>query len=113
MKVPSHGSRKYGATEIADCVVRYQASGKGLRQFAEQAGLPAHRLHYWVYQKKGPDRAHGRPEPVFQEMALPGILHGGHWAAEIQTPNGLLVRVGSDADPTWIGAIVAKVHRPC
>ena len=102
-------------------ISRYRASGLSLAQFAEAEGMPAGRLHYWLYQKAstgGRDRS-VRPSgvvstPVFQEVNLAACLpSSGSWAAEVSLSKGLVIRFNQAAPPAWIGAVLQVLQRPC
>lgn len=118
-----HCDRSFHASsnEIADIIARYRASGLGLKAFALEEGLPAGRLHYWVYQK--PARVTGRrpsqptpaaTAPVFQEVKLPSRPEcGGDWAAEVGLPGGIAVRFSASASAEWMASLVQALRRPC
>jgi len=106
---------------MAALISRYRASGLSLAQFAEAEGMPAGRLHYWLYQKNpngGRERSlssSGKaPAPVFQEVMLAaGLPTSASWAAEVSLPKGLVIRFSQAAPPAWIGAVVQVLQRPC
>ena len=115
MKINLNGQRAYTPDEIADWVSRYRASGLGLRRFAQEHGIAATRLHYWVYQKSR-SRSAGLEavRPVFQELKLAeGLPLLPNWAAEISLPEGLAARFSAAAPPVWIGAVVQSLRRTC
>jgi transposase-like protein len=107
--------------DMAVVVAAYRQSGVSLREFARQRGLPATRLHYWVYQKK----QEAKPEPpskeprarrtaIFQEVKLkPGSGLLQSWAAEVTLAFGLTVRFSGTASPDWIGGVIQALQRPC
>jgi hypothetical protein len=115
MRIKLNGNRACTPEEIAALVSRYRASGLGLRRFAQENGIAATRLHYWVYRRSRPRPT--RPEavrPVFQELKLAEGLPGlPNWAAEISLPEGLAVRFTAAAPPVWIGAVVQSLRRSC
>ena len=113
-----NGQREFSIPEISAVIARYRASGLGLARFAREQGVPAGRLHYWLYQK---ERTKSRkpftrvgPAAVFQEVkvasALPGV---SVWAAEVSLPQGVAVRFSGTAAPGWIGCVVQALQRPC
>ena len=121
MKHDSNGHVQPSSQEAAAILLRYRASGLGLTRFAREEGIPAGRLHYWLYQKH---RAGGRRRsakgeelvsaPVFQEVKLAGCLPlSSGWAVEISLPNGLITRFNPATSPVWIGAVVQALQRPC
>jgi hypothetical protein len=108
-----HGS-SWEPGQIASWVSRYRGSGLGLRQFAERHGLPATRLHYWVYQKnRTPAAAAPAPVAGFQEVNLVGGLPGQNWAVEVSLPAGPVARFSATVAPAWIGAVMEVLRRPC
>ena len=101
-------------TEIAAWIRRYRASGLGLPDFAKQHGLPAGRLHYWVYQKgPGMHRQPGSPLTVFQELKLAPGVPLSSWGAEISLPTGPVVRFSATAAPAWMSAVIQALRAPC
>lgn len=114
MKTDRRTRRTYSTTEIAAWIRRYRASGVGLPAFAKQHGLPAGRLHYWVYQK-GP-AVHRQPSPsptVFRELKLAPGLPVSSWGAEISLPTGPVVRLSASATPGWMSAVIQALRPPC
>ena len=107
--------------EIRAVIARYRASGLGLTAFALKEGVPAGRLHYWVYQK--PAEATGRRPtqrtpaavaPVFREVRLPSGPEGScRWAAEVSLAGGVAVRFSAGASAQWIRSVVQALQRPC
>jgi len=102
-------------------ISRYRSSGLSLAQFAEEEGMPAGRLHYWLYQKH-PNGGRERSDrssravsmPVFQEVKLAACLPtSASWVAEVSLPKGLVIRFNQAALPAWIGAVVQVLQRPC
>jgi hypothetical protein len=121
MKHDSHGHIEPSSRDVAAILSRYRASGLGLTRFAQEEGIPAGRLHYWLYQKHRPGGPRGSTKgvglvstPVFQEVKLAGCLPpSGGWAVEISLPNGLVTRFNPATSPVWIGTVVRALQRPC
>lgn len=121
MKQGSHGHLKPSSPEAAVVISRYRASGLGLKRFAREAGIPAGRLHYWLYQKAraGAGRRcaqDGEPvsAPAFQEVRIADCLpSASDWAVEIGLPNGLVPRFKAGSSPVWISAVVRELQRSC
>ena len=108
------------AEAIRALIGRYRRSGLSLRDFARAEGLPAGRLHYWLYQKHRPravapgPRGSGAAVPAFREVQLAGGLAlMTSWAAEVSLPTGVAVRLSATALPAWVGAVVPAVQGPC
>ena len=121
MKHDSNGQIESSSQEVAGVLSRYHASGLGLKRFAQEEGIPAGRLHYWLYQKH---RVGGRRRlgpvvervsaPVFREVKLAGCLPSSAlWAVEISLPNGVATRFNAATSPVWIGAVVRALQHPC
>jgi hypothetical protein len=115
MKEDSNGQPVYTPKQIAGWIARYQTSGLGLKRFGQQHGIPANRLHYWVYQKRRSLPMHSLPAiPVFQEVKLPPCLPGtDRWAAEVSLARGLVIRFSAGTSPSWMGSVVEALQRPC
>ncbi len=105
------------AQQMRILISRYRHSGLGLKRFAREQGIPATRLHYWVYQKsrgKARKASLGVRSPVFQEVKMAaGLPAMQSWAAEISLPEGLAIRFSATAMPAWIGSVVETLQRPC
>ena len=103
--------------EMRVLISRYRTSGLGLKRFARERGIPAARLHYWVYQKsrsKAGKYSPMVPAPVFQEVKIAACIPpAGSWAAEISLPKGLAIRFSAAALPAWIGSVVEALQGPC
>jgi transposase-like protein len=107
--------------DMAAVVAGYRESGLSLKEFAREQGIPAGRLHYWVYQnnqERKPKSVAKEPRAdrtaVFQEVKLePGSALLQSWAAEVSVAGGLNVRFSGTARPDWIGAVVQALQRPC
>lgn len=99
--------------ERARWIRKYQASGMGLRQFAQRHGLRPGQLHYWVYHPPKPPAAKA-PVPTFQEVRLPAAgWTAGAWSTEIGLPNGTMVRLARETDVAWTIALIDGLRRPC
>lgn len=99
--------------ERARWVRRYRTSGLGLKRFAQQHGLKAGRLHYWVYGQDEPKVAEP-PAAVFQEVRLPTTLATpASWSAEVGLPDGTTVRLVGGTDVAWTLSLIESLRRPC
>jgi hypothetical protein len=109
------------AEEIAAIISRYRCSGLGLERFARQQGIPAGRLHYWIYQKASDASTKARSKSakpavgsMFQEVKLTsGTPLIESWAAEVHLPRGIAVLLSPAATAEWIGSVVQALLRPC
>ena len=121
MKHDSNGHIEPSSQEVAAILSRYRASGLGLTRFAQEEGIPAGRLHYWLYQKHRPGGRRGSTNgvelvsaPMFQEVKLAACLPpSAGWAVEISLPNGVVSRFNPTTSPAWIGTVVRALQRPC
>jgi hypothetical protein len=110
-----------GPSDVSALIKAYRESGLGLKRFAQEQGISAARLHYWIYQKhRVPKRKASAKDtgvirgPVFQEVKLdPGSSFIQNWAAEVGLARGLNIRFSATAAPGWIGAVVQALQRPC
>jgi hypothetical protein len=79
---------------IAAIISQYRSSGLGLERFAREQGIPAGRLHYWIYQKAPglSNKPRSKPvkpavAPMFREVKLTsGTPVIESWAAEVHLP---------------------------
>jgi hypothetical protein len=94
-------------------VGQYQASGLGLKQFAEKHGLSTGQLRYWVYglpqRRRGPGSV-----PVFREVRLAAaVTPPAPWSAEVGLSDGTTVRLVRGVDVAWTLSLVEGLRRPC
>lgn len=115
-----HGQgRKYSKEEVAEVLARYRASGLTRVRFAQQEGISAGRLHYWVYgrdssRSRSSEVVKGSEGSVFKEVKVAAVLPGiSRWAAEVSLPRGMAVRFSALSRPEWIGAVVQALQRSC
>lgn len=120
MKIDNNHPPVQSSRDIQALIASFRESGLGLERFAREHRIPPGRLHYWLYQKYrtpgtkrsgngcGVDRM-----PVFQEVKFdpPALL--ASWAAEVRLDNKLSIRFSATANPSWIGAVIQAVQRPC
>lgn len=110
--------QQFSPTEISKVLARYRQSGLGVLQFARAEGIPAGRLHYWIYQKGRTRRNEPRrvsvSKPLFQELKVETMLPVvDGWVAEVNLPGGLAVRFSQKATAEWIGSVVKTLRQPC
>ena len=113
MKLSRNGFSTRPHADRGQWVRQYRASGKGLKQFAQQHGLKPGQLHYWVYQ-----RSHRPPPgpamPAFQEVRLAAPAYtAGPWSAEIGLPNGTTLRLARGVEVAWAQALLDSLRGPC
>ena len=98
--------------ERAEWITQYRSSGLRPAQFAEQHGLKLGTLRNWI-QKEGPGSSLGSETSGFQELLLPSGAAAGPWVAEVQLPDGVVVRLGVVATPSWMAALLKTVRPSC
>jgi hypothetical protein len=98
--------------ERAEWITRYRSSGLRPAQFAEQHGLKLGTLRNWI-QKEAHESSLGSETTGFQELLLPSVAATGPWAAEVQLPDGVVVRLGVAATPSWIASLLKTVRPSC
>lgn len=95
--------------ERAEWVSRYRSSGQTQAQFAQRHGLKLTTLQGWIYGQ----RRKQRPTAAFREIAVSPLWPGGVWAAEVTWPSGVTVRLGAQAEASWIEALLEAVRQRC
>lgn len=120
MKIDNHHPPVQSNRDIQALIASFRESGLGLERFARQHRIPPGRLHYWLYQKYRTQRAKPsrpgpgtEPEPVFQELNLDACALIPSWAAEVSLDSKRSIRFSATASPSWIGAVVDALQRPC
>jgi hypothetical protein len=96
--------------ERAEWVSRYRSSGQTQARFAQQHGLKLTTLQWWIY---GQQRKQPHPTVAFREIAVSPQWSGGAWAAEVSWPSGVTVRLGAQAEASWIEALLQAVRQRC
>jgi len=96
--------------ERAEWVSRYRSSGQTQAQFAQQHGLKLTTLQWWIY---GQRRKQPHPTATFREIAVSPLWPGGVWAGEVTWPSGVTVRLGAQAEASWIEALLKAVCQGC
>ena len=99
--------------EREQLVAKYQASGLTQREFAQQHGVKLGTFQQWVYRPRLPHPIARRKKPGFQEVSLTEVPFLNGWAAELQLPRGVALRLNSHANAQWIGALVQKLGQIC
>ncbi len=98
--------------ERAEWITQYRSSGLRPAQFAEQHGLKLGTLRNWI-QKEGHGSSPVGETSGFQELLLPSGAAAGPWVAEVQLPDGVVVRLGVAATPSWIASLLKTVRPLC
>ena len=99
--------------ERAQLVAAYQASGLTQREFAQQHGVKLGTFQQWVYRPRSPHRVTRRNKPAFQEISITEVPFLNGWAAELQLPRGVALRLNSHVSVEWVGALVQKLGQVC
>lgn len=93
---------------------QYQASGQGVREFCQAAGLSVPSFYWWRREVRIRDarrRSTNRPRFVPVRMAPRPARDS---AVEVALAGGRLIRVGSDFDADHLRAVVAALEAaPC
>jgi hypothetical protein len=110
----SRGRRIFTEEERAGLVSDFRSSGISQRQFAQKNGLKLTTFQSWLYGQRG--RSKWPRRAVFKEIKLfPGAVPKNSigWAAEIEWPHGMTVRISAGIDPGWLGSVLQQLGRPC
>jgi hypothetical protein len=99
MKYSSVSARRprSSAAERAQWARRFHQSGLTQRDFASQEGLRLSTLQRWVRQAPL-----ASAPPAFAELKFPAP--SPRWVGEVVRPDGTVVRLASDAPPTWLAS---------
>jgi hypothetical protein len=93
---------------------RQQASGQGVREFCQGAGLSVPSFYWWRREVRIRDaRRHGLNRPRFVPVRIaPRPATGG--GVEVSLASGRVIRVGPDFDADHLRAVVAALEAaPC
>src|SRR6266702_3027749 len=115
MRNHSVPSKRHCSTRQAreQLVAKYQASGLTQREFAQQHGVKLGTFQQWMYRPQSPHRITRTKKPAFQEVSITEVPFLNSWAAELQLPRGVALRLNSHANAEWIGALVQKLGQIC
>jgi len=94
-------------------VTKYQSSRLTQREFARQHGVKLGTFQQWIYRPRFPQRIVRRKKPAFQEVSITGVPFLNGWAAELQLPRGVALRLNCHASAEWISALVQKLGQVC
>ena len=97
--------RRVSADERAQWVRRFQISGLTRREFVQRHGMGLSTLDRWLAANPAAP-AHA----PLREVTLGNLLSASPWIAEVQRPDGLVVRLGPSALPLLQSLLAA---RPC
>ena len=91
--------------EIWSVRIQEQArSGLGIRPWCVQAGVKEPSFHYWRKQLSTP------ASPLTQLIALPFVQRQTEAMLEVQTPDGYVIRLGSQEQIGWLGGLLAALR---
>jgi hypothetical protein len=82
--------------ERAAWVRRFERSGLTRQEFAERHGLGLSTLDRWRARESS---VLARTPPALREVSVSPLLGPPQWAAEVQHPDGRIVRLGAVALP--------------
>jgi len=105
------------ASERAELVSAWRASGKSQREFAEEQGLSASTLASWSRQldggsrRKQKRRKKGRPSDFSEVQVVEASSAGPDepTVMQVTTPAGFVVRVSGQVDPAALRAVLEGV----
>jgi transposase-like protein len=103
---------RVSAEERAQWVSQYGTSRLPASKFAEQHGLKIGTLQRWIREER---QRGGVPKeaPGFTELRLPVWGTTGAWAAEVVLPGGIVVRLGTMAESSWMQSLFASLRPVC
>jgi len=115
MRNHSIASRRPRSTpqEREQLVAKYQTSGLTQREFAQQHGVKLGTFQQWIYRPRSPEPIARGKQPAFQEVSITEVPFLNGWAAELQLPRGVALRLNSHASAQWVGALVQKLGQIC
>ena len=96
-----------------ELVAKYQASDLTQREFAQQHGVKLGTFQRWIYRPRLSHPIASTKKPAFQEVSMTEVPFLNSWAAELQLPRGVVLRLNSHARAEWIGALVQKLAQIC
>jgi hypothetical protein len=87
---------------------RAAASGRSLRQYAEQTGVKLHRLYFWSSRRKAMAEARGGGAGLFARVEV--SEPAGHWPAtrRLHLPSGAVLEWEGAADLALIGHLLGR-----
>ena len=109
----SSRSPRWSRQERERMVAKYHASQLSQREFALQHGLKLGIFQQWIYRPQSAQAVVRDKNPAFQEVSITEVPFLNGWAAELQLPRGVALRLNSHASPEWIGALVQKLGQLC
>ena len=83
----------------AQWLARFEQSGLSQQAFAQEHGINLFTFRKWVEGQRRPAQPVRPPAPPLREVSLGQVLGQPPWLAEVQRPDGLIVRLGAPALP--------------
>src|SRR3954451_16469861 len=101
------------AAERSRWLRRQQESGLSIQRFCEENNLSLNTFYQWR-SKYGlvhrlTEITAAASEPTFKEIKLETVSAACNWAAELQRPNGVVLRVGANLS----AALLEQLLRVC
>jgi len=102
------------AAERSEWLRRYRESGLSVLQFCDAHKLAPQTFYQWLAKNRLPQGAAmvstvSQPLAAFTEIKLEGLHPPCAWAAELQRPSGLILRVGANLS----GPLLEQLLRLC
>jgi hypothetical protein len=94
-------------------VAKYQTSGLTQREFAQQHRVKLGTFQQWIYRPRSPDPIARRKPPAFQEVSITEVPFLNRWAAELELPRGVALRLNCHPSAEWVGALVQQLGQIC
>jgi transposase-like protein len=104
--------RHFNAEQRAEWIALYRSAELPQDQFAQQNGLKLGTFQRWLReerQRSSPSTA----ASAFQEVRLPSFVPSHAWVAEVLLPNGVVVRLGAAATPSWMQSLLPVLRKAC
>jgi transposase-like protein len=110
--ITTQRQRHFNTAERSEWVALYHSSQLPQEQFVQQHGLRLGTLQRWLREERERNSSSAEA-PVFQEVHLPSVLPTRGWVAEILLPNGVVVRLGANALPSWMPSLLQTLRKTC
>lgn len=85
-------------------VAHWHASGASVQAYADEHGLPAVRLNYWVRRVQRESQCAQLVPVRIQQPVMAGA------GLELQSPSGWTMRLDPHVEPAWLAAVLSGLR---
>lgn len=97
-------NQRMAAAGWRERVAHWRASGVSVQTYADEHGLPAVRLNYWIRRVQREAQSAQLVPVRVQQPVLAGA------GVELESPSGWTMRVDPHVEPAWLAAVLSGLR---